>query len=152
MLNVPARRQPDETACLPTCVEAVIAFFGRSITTADVRRWCRTTAAGSDVDQAIQGLEDAGVDAELLQLSSRDDLIEMLDAGRPPIAILAEGPGWSHAVVVCDLDEHSVTFMDPRIGGYTRAPWDEFAAAWTRLSRETLLVGTARASHAGPQH
>jgi ABC-type bacteriocin/lantibiotic exporter with double-glycine peptidase domain len=141
MLHVPIRRQPDDTSCLPSCVDAVLGFFGMDVEHAQVREWCHTTAVGSDVDLAIQGLNDAGVDAELRQCESLDELEELLSEGRPPIVALSEGGSWSHSVVVCGMDEATVTVMDPRFGSEIHIPRDDFLLAWSSLAGETLLVG-----------
>jgi ABC-type bacteriocin/lantibiotic exporter with double-glycine peptidase domain len=143
MLSVPASRQPDDVSCLPTCIQAVLAFLGREPDPGLVEDWCHLTPLGCDVDLAIQGLNDAGIDAELRQCESLGELEEMLSEGQPPVAILTEGDGWSHSVVVCALDSKSVTVMDPRLGAYTRIPRGAFLNAWSALGGETLLVGGA---------
>jgi hypothetical protein len=66
----------------------------------DIRRWCCTTATGSNVDLAVQGLTEQGIDAELLQCHAIEELEALLAEGRPPIAVLTLGGGWSHTVVV----------------------------------------------------
>ena len=143
MLAVPLRKQEDETACLPTCVAAVLGFLGYEPPIDDVRYWCRTTERGSDVDLAIQGLNDAGVDAELLQCATLDELQPLLDEGRRPIVILSQGGGWSHSVVVCAIEPEAVVVMEPRTGGYLRIGREAFLGAWTPLAGETVLVGGA---------
>lgn len=144
MLRVPHRRQVDSVSCLPACVEAVLAYLGRDVPTEVVRRWCRTSAAGCDNDLAVQGLSDAGIDAELLQCEELADIEECLDAGRPPIVMLAVGDGWCHAVVLCGVSEDRVTCMDPIVGEYVELAREDFLLAWVPLSCETLLIGRRR--------
>ena len=141
MLRVPARRQPDSVSCLPTCVEVVLDFLGYHTEASENRRWCYTTRVGSDVDLAIQGLDDAGVDAELLQCDSLERLRDLIAEGRPPIVLFPEGGSWSHSVVVCSVDDAQVTIMDPRAGDYVALSVSDFSASWLPHSGETLLVG-----------
>jgi ABC-type bacteriocin/lantibiotic exporter with double-glycine peptidase domain len=149
MLLVPTRRQPDDVSCLPTCVLAVLEFLGREIEFADALRYCHTTAVGSDVDLAVQGLTAAGFDADLQQSGSLDDLSEWIAEGQPPIVALSLGDGWSHTVVVCDVTETSVTVMDPEVGRYVELSISAFIAAWVALSGETLIVA-GRSGNSGP--
>ena len=63
MLRVPRLRQPDDTSCLPTCVEAVLQFLGYDCSYSEVREWCHATPSGCDADLAIQGLHLAALKA-----------------------------------------------------------------------------------------
>jgi len=141
MLRVPTLRQPSETACLPTCVEAVLRYHGHACDSDEVRHWCHTRLEGSDADLAVQGLNDAGIDAELLQCGTLDDLRRLIEEDRPPIVLLWEGGGWYHAVVVCEADEASVVVMDPIPGSYVTVSTIEFLLAWQPVHADTLLVG-----------
>lgn len=140
MLRVPRLRQPDPTACLPTCVLCVLRYYGHAAEYRDVRAWCHSTPSGSDPDLAVQGLADAAVDAQLLQCSSEEELRELIEDGVPPIAALALGNGYYHTVVVCGVGENSVTVMDPMAGDYIDVPLSEFLMAWTPASGEVILL------------
>jgi len=143
LLAVPALRQPDATACLPTCVEAVLLFLGYAVTHREVYGWCHATPSGSDSDMAVQGLMDHGFDAELLQVDSLDTLAEYVEEGRPPIVVLVQPGGGIHAVVVCGLTREGVSVMDPAFGRLMTIPQHDFLQAWRRLDGESLLVGAA---------
>src|SRR5688500_8588401 len=119
MLHVPKLRQPDDTSCLPTCIEAVLSYLGYDCSPSEVRDWCHATVSGCDSDLAVQGLRDAGLDAALNQCSLAD-LGELIDAGYPPIILLNEAGDWYHAVVVCEITETQIVLMDPRTGDYQR--------------------------------
>lgn len=140
MLRVPTLRHPDETSCLPTCVESVLQFLGYPATHEEVRRWCHTRPEGSEADLAVQGLGEAGFDAVLVQCTFLAELEERVLEEQPPIVVLAEGEGWYHCVVVCGVDPAALTVMDPRVGIYVEIPTDEFLTAWTPLSADTLLI------------
>jgi ABC-type bacteriocin/lantibiotic exporter with double-glycine peptidase domain len=141
MLRVPRLKQPDSTSCLPTCVEAVLRYHGYAANAARIREWCYTTSRGSDADLAVQGLNEAGIDAELLQCGSLAEIRELLDQGRPPIVLLFEVGDYYHTVVVCDLDGDVFTFMDPRTGEYVQASAQELSLDWAPPSGEVLLIG-----------
>jgi ABC-type bacteriocin/lantibiotic exporter with double-glycine peptidase domain len=140
MLPVPKLRQPDETSCLPTCIEAVLRFLGYGCSPAEVREWCYTTNSGCDADLAVQGLRDAGYDATLGQVTIAD-LREMLDSGYPPIIVLPEGDGWYHAAVVCDISAAGFVLMDPRIGDYQFLPHESLLEKWLPGHDEVMQVG-----------
>lgn len=141
MLQVPCLRQPDDTGCLPTCVRAVLSYQGREVEHAEVSRWCRSSTLGTVAELAAQGLAEQGVDAELVQADSLEELASFLDEGRPPIVLLYEAPGWSHAVVLCAVDERTVTVMDPRLASYDQGDIAQFTDAWLAVTGDTLLVG-----------
>jgi ABC-type bacteriocin/lantibiotic exporter with double-glycine peptidase domain len=140
MLHVPKLRQRNDTSCLPTCVESVLQFLGYDIAPSEVAGWCHTTLSGCDVDLAVQGLRDAGFDASLSQCSVAD-LSELIDVGHPPIIILKEVEGWTHAVVVCDITDSKVVLMDPRTGGYQLLTHEELYIMWLPGHGEVMQVG-----------
>jgi hypothetical protein len=105
------------------------------------REWCWTTTLGSEADLAVQGLTDAGVDADLVQPTRLSAIRGFLEEGRPPIILLAEGPRWYRTVVVCAITDTAATVMDPRIGAYTDIPLAELQLAWLPPAGEVLLVG-----------
>ena len=142
MLRVPRLRQPDETSCLPTCVEAVLRFLDYDCSAAEVREWCYTTKSGCDADLAVQGLREAGFDAMLGQ-PTLADLREMLDAGYPPIIVLREIDGWYHAAVVCEINAAGFVLMDPRIGDYQYFSVEAVLEKWFPGHDEVIQVGKA---------
>lgn len=140
MLRVPAFRQADDTSCVPTCIRSVLAFHGRNVDAPEVHAWCRTTRLGSDADTAVQGLIDAGHDAELNQLVM-EDLVHALEDQRPPIVVLSHGNGWLQAVVVCEIGPRDIIVMDPRVGTYVSLTRAEFELSWAAVSGESLFIG-----------
>lgn len=144
MLRVPTLRQPDDVTCLPTCIRAVLAYHGRRVTSRDAADMCRTHEAGSGVVHALDALVDAGLDADLLQFDSVDDLTDLVTDGRPVIALLRHRGGGYHAVVVCGVTQDAVTIMDPAPGEYVTMPISQFMDMWSPLQSEGILVGARR--------
>ncbi len=142
MLQVPRIPQPDDVTCLPACVRAVLAYWGQSLSDAEAAALCRTFLRGTLLDVAVRGLADAGIDADLRQFDSTDELAELLDEGRPVIVILRHPAGGLHAVVVCDVDASVVTIMDPAVADYRTLPLSRFEDLWCRVHNEGLIVGS----------
>ena len=140
MLRVPAIRQPSEITCLPTCVRAALLFLGRSIPQEEAEDACGTGSRGTVVDVALDGLAGAGMDAELRQFASIDDLLGELSDGQPVIALIRHPSGSLHAVVVCDVTDDTVTIMDPGKGAYEGVPRQQFEDYRCRIQNEGLLV------------
>lgn len=146
VLLVPPIRQPDDMSCLPTRVRSVLAFWGRRVSDDDAAAMCHTLAWGTVVDFALGALADAGVDADLQQFDSLDDLQDVLSSGQPVIVMLRHPGGGFHAVVACDVAIDGVTIMDPDPGDYKSIPRHEFETLWCRVQNEGLLVGSRRLS------
>jgi ABC-type bacteriocin/lantibiotic exporter with double-glycine peptidase domain len=91
MLFVPKLRQPDGVSCLPTCIQAALAFHGRQQELGELRARCAATSVGSNADLAVHRLNDAGYDAELAQIDCLEEPEETLSAGLPPIVLVSEG-------------------------------------------------------------
>ncbi len=145
MLKVPLVRQPNDTACLPTCVRAVLAYRGFRLSHDDVAEMCRTQKTGSAAELAVDGLIEAGIDAELHQFDGMVELQAALEDGRPVVAILQHLSGGTHAVVVCEISADTVTVMDPALGDYVELPVQRFEAFWAPIQSEGMLIGKAEA-------
>jgi ABC-type bacteriocin/lantibiotic exporter with double-glycine peptidase domain len=130
-------------------VASVLSFLGYDVDPSDIRRWCHTTIVGSDADLAVQGLVEQGIDADLLQCHSVEELEVLLAEGRPPIGALTLGGSRSHAVVVCDIQADAVVVMDPMVGDYVRVSREAFLLDWLPLSGEILLIGGSRLRRRG---
>lgn len=144
MLRIPRLRQPNSVACLPTCVRAVLAYHGRQVSDDEAAEMCRTDSAGTVADLAVQGLAEAGIDAEFRQFGSLDDLREWLLDGSPIITFLWHPAGSAHAVVVCDVSADTVTVMDPALGDCIELPIAQFEALWCDLDNGGIVIGHAR--------
>jgi len=124
MLPVPRYRQRDPISCLPTCVHAVLEYRHgeNAITYEDVFEACCLDSKGAVVDLAIQGLQEAGWDLGILTYQDLASIKELVDIGDPVVvirAVIQQGSNsLGHAVVVCALDDSSITVMDPAVGDY----------------------------------
>ncbi|MBI3945501.1 MAG: C39 family peptidase [Armatimonadetes bacterium] len=150
MLHVPTFRQPDDVACLPTCVRAVLAFRGYPLSDEDASRLCQTDYEGTVIDLALSGLADAGLDADLHQFESVAELRELIADGQPVVTFLRHPSGSLHAVVVCDVTPSAVTVMDPGPGEYAMLPLSRFEDLWCRVQNEGIVVGRTAASASRP--
>ena len=143
MLRVPCLRQPTKVTCLPTCVRAVLAYHGREIGDGEAAEMCNLGHAGAVAELAVDGLTDAGIDFSIRQFAEIGELGEELDDSGPVIAFVGHPSGSPHAVVVCDVDEDAVTFMDPAFGEYTTLSTAEFESAWQQVEHEAMTIGRA---------
>jgi hypothetical protein len=136
----PPLRQPTHTKwCLPTAVLYVLRYQGiDDVPLEDVVDWCGARDTGCSIDEAINRLrgDETPIEIEVEDLSSADDpeLWERVNDDVAPDLVIAlivpELPGllWrptgdtvlsadpDHAVVVTNVTETYVEYMDPLYG------------------------------------
>lgn len=139
----PLRQPPGSNSCLPTAVLAVLLRYELDVSVEEVSLWCRETPDGCWLDDAMDGLREAGLDVEDLSGTSVEEIRSRVaaEADPQPVIVTLKDPfvpsGYDHAVVITDVSESpdgddtiaGVDFMDPLIG---RMEQDESGAFWDR--------------------
>ena len=145
MLRVPQIRQPHRSACLPTCVWAVLNFKGRVVSFEDVLEACDLDPEGANPVLSAAGLADAGFDIDPLEEPTIERIRRALDDHEPLIATLPVGSVddnvYAHAVVVCDLRAEQLVVMDPAVGEYVEIEVTRFLLQVEKGLAGTFLIG-----------
>ena len=137
------RQPPGSNSCLPTAVRAVLLYYELDVSGEEASLWCRETPDGCWLDDALDGLRDAGFDIEdLTGVTTEEMRLRVTAEPDPqPVIVTVKDPfvpsGYDHAVVVTnvgrpspeDMPLASVEFMDPLTG---RLEQDESGAFWDR--------------------
>ena len=146
LLSVPLLRQRDRTDCLPTCVEMVVAYFGQTVSPDWLRQALEATDIGTPGFKSLR-LRHYGYDVTYIPATDERPLVEALNAGIPPIALILTRnlSYWryhtAHAVVVIELDPLTVTLNDPAFPDAPRqVPYDEFMLAWSDYDQLYAIV------------
>jgi ABC-type bacteriocin/lantibiotic exporter with double-glycine peptidase domain len=144
-LNIPNYCQQKPSTCLPSCIKAVLEYFGTSLAEDTIVCACRTTLAGTIAELALEGIRTLGYDGVLIEGETIEFLLSALDEGHPVIVFVdgAELPyatGGAHAVVVCGYEAGEITCMDPALGQHVALDIITFLRAWLGMGYEGLLV------------
>lgn len=131
MLRVPFVLQPDAVTCLPSCIFAALQCQGHSIEYEDIEQICKLDHRGAVPDIAIAAIREDGWDVEEIVNFEITRLREAIDDGIPIVARVNikgySGEAFDHAVVVCDIAEDEVVYMDPQSSSeYQRLPLHGF--------------------------
>lgn len=107
----------------------MLTFEGYSVEYEDIQSVCRLSHLGALDYIAIQSLQEAGWDVEVVTDLDLEAIRSALKEDRPLIISLPLGAVGSvsllHAVVVCDLTDETVIVMDPLIGDYRTIRLDD---------------------------
>lgn len=138
-LNVPLFPQNDRADCLPTCVEMVLAFFGRSVRRNWLSKILESTEFGTPGYKVVN-LQPYGYDVTYTSAVNSRPLKQALEEGLPPIVMIftAALTYWqqetAHSAVVIALDNNEVVLNDP---AFPDAPqvvsYEAFMLAWSDL-------------------
>ncbi len=145
LLSVPHFEQSRDGFCLPACIQMVLAYWGRSITEAELAKQLQTTSLGTPI-RHVERLRRYGYRVEFGS-STVQQMKEHLTAGRPVITRLWTEmlDYWdtvtSHVVVVTGFDEHYVYLNDPGWATFPMAVlWDGFLAAWAEFDETSAII------------
>ncbi|MFO7631725.1 MAG: C39 family peptidase [Caldilinea sp.] len=146
MLNVPRLAQRDRADCLPTCIEMVLAFYGRTVD----HTWLRQVLDSSPIGTPgfkVRNLEPHGYEVTYASATDERVLLQALVSGAPPIALIltANLSYWdietAHAVVIVGIDGELVIVNDPAHSASSqRIARNEFMLAWSDFDYLYALV------------
>jgi ABC-type bacteriocin/lantibiotic exporter with double-glycine peptidase domain len=144
MPPVPYAAQISDGACLPACVQMVLAYYGRKVSQTQLIRLLGTTDAGTPFSR-LRLLSQLGA---AVDMRTNGTLAE-LQATLPVIVGLHTGwlPGYivesQHAVVVIDIDTEGIRILDPAQGADPiLLSENEFLAAWIEMDCIFAVVGS----------
>lgn len=142
-LAVPDVRQSNGYTCGPAALQAVLAYYGIAVREDELATAMGANAENGTTPEAIVSAARArGLDAELREGLTVDDLRAELDASRPVIVEMqawtdsphvdwASDWGDGHYAVLIALEGDNLVFEDPSVlGSRSQLPRREFEARW----------------------
>lgn len=117
LLAVLHLRQRAESDCVPTCVQMVLAYLGRTEIYEQIARLLGTRWFGTPLENILR-LDQLGLKVTLKE-SSLEEILQHLQNNRPVISFANTSnlPYWrtdtDHAVVIVGVDDDSVYANDP---------------------------------------
>lgn len=152
LLKVEHRPQEAEAGCLAACVQMAMAYFGLSVSQAELNRLLDLTPGGIPVLRLTR-LEQHYDVLVALRRGTLDDLIRALERDLPPIVFVRTGqlPYWTidtqHAVLISGYGGSDFLVNDPAL---PTAPqhvaaldlslaWDEFDNRYALLSHVKVV-------------
>jgi uncharacterized protein len=143
LLNVPDVRQPTNSSCGPTALQAVLAYYGNDKPVDDLINMTNSTENGTSPDNIAQTARNFGFSADIKENMSVQDLQQNINQGTPTIIVCQAwkdgntSGNWTgdqddgHYMVVIGIDNQNVYFEDPAIlGSRGYIPIQEFLDRW----------------------
>lgn len=143
-LKPPFRKQETTYSCVPACLRMVLLGFGLDLPEEALRELCDCSPLfGTEAMRAVEAARGLGFHATAKYTLRYDELRGLVEGGRHPIAYLSleaiGGTEESHAVVVVEADEETVTVYDP-LHGERRLSRQSFTTAWAARHNLVILV------------
>ncbi|MCA1566049.1 MAG: YopT-type cysteine protease domain-containing protein [Acidobacteria bacterium] len=137
-------KQETSYSCVPACLRMVLSGFGLDLTEGRLRELCDCSPIfGTDAMRAVEAARGRGFVRTAKYTLQYDELRSLVADGRHPIAYLSleaiGGTEESHAVVVIEADDQTITVYDP-LYGERRISRQSFAAAWAARRNLAILV------------
>ena len=142
--GLPRLRQPTIGSCLLTAVQAVLQYHGDSTTLNELADYCQafpggfcywqTALDGLATEFDVEDLEDDW-DAVSDAVNNNEEPV-VVTIARPDVAVIRE----DHAVVLVDVDEESVTYLDPMTGDFVQANISVFLLWWNTPGARAMLL------------
>lgn len=135
-------KQETTYSCVPACLRMVFSGFGLDLSEERLRELCDCTALfGTDALRAVEAARSLGYAGAAKYTLSYDELRRLVEDGRNPIAFLSleaiGGTEESHAVVVVEAGDATVTVYDP-LYGERAISQQSFSTAWA--TRRNLMI------------
>ncbi|MBI3913049.1 MAG: C39 family peptidase [Chloroflexi bacterium] len=154
IIRLPHLPQEHDFSCVAACARMVLAFYGKPISEAELRRILKTRPGIGTHPIHLRNLESLGVAATWPYPSTSAELQQLVDAGHPIIAFVwtgslrdyteTEGIDYLHTVVVVGFSDPSVLVHDPRLTtGPIEIPRTVFADAWKYADHLIAVISPA---------
>ncbi len=161
LLNVPDVRQPTNSSCGPTSLQAVLAYYGTDTSLSKLINMTNSSENGTAPDNIAQAARDLGFSAEVKENMTLQDLQQNINQGIPTIIA---GQAWKdnttgnwindtddgHYMVVIGMDDQNIYFEDPAIlGSRGYIPIQEFLDRWHDLYLNPQTGNNTTVTHLG---
>ncbi|MGH9935015.1 MAG: cysteine peptidase family C39 domain-containing protein [Blastocatellia bacterium] len=137
--------QEHVASCVAACVRMVLSGFGQFTTEQRIRQVLGNPLSGLSLDQAYQRIVSHGADVALHADWGLIDLRDCLREGWRPIIGVERRylghPDALHAVVLIEIDSHSVQALDPLGSSIPETITPEiFESAWISAGQQALVI------------
>ena len=129
--------QEQKTDCGAAALAAVLAYWGKSTSLAEIRESCAGGPEGIAASSLREVARAGGLEAYLIR-ATREDLELELAAGRPVLVGVLRS-GRAHYELVTGLEGNRVLLVDPAVGRVEQA-WSRFAREWAGAANLALVV------------
>ncbi len=119
-------KQNDPSDCGVAALATVARHYGKQINTAKLREITRTTLSGTTMQGLIRGAEELGFSTR----PARGSYEALSDAPLPFIAHVQREDGFTHFIVVYEVDEAGVVAGDPEDGKIRSIDREDFEEMW----------------------
>ncbi|MBO4557289.1 MAG: peptidase domain-containing ABC transporter [Bacteroidales bacterium] len=145
MKTVKPVKQHDQTDCAVACIAAIARYYGLVLPIATLRQVCGAGMEGTTIKGIMDGCQTVNLDARPLKSPAKD--LEAVGAEQlPAIMHVTNAEGDPHFVVLCAVNDATVSIMDPAEGKIVKKTRDEFTATW---SGYLVLVSPGEGFHPG---
>lgn len=139
-------KQEQDHTCVPACIRVVFHRLGFVFSEAQICAACKTTALGTDQNEAADGITSLGFQATNLKGAAFNVIAQSIHRGIPVIVFLSVhdlpygGYAGMHAVVVNDVGKNEVSFVDPARGEEIMVDFKTFLKAWQARGCRCLII------------
>jgi ATP-binding cassette subfamily B protein len=127
MSSIPTVKQRDITDCGAACLKSVASRYGLDMPVAQLRQFASTDEEGTN----IVGMIDAAQEMGFMAKGVRGNLDSLNRIPLPAIAHVVIDGQLNHFVVIYEVNEANVTFMNPDEGRVQTLSIGEFDEIWT---------------------
>ncbi|HPZ10016.1 MAG TPA: C39 family peptidase [Candidatus Eremiobacteraeota bacterium] len=152
LLNLPDTRQTTDYSCGASSLQSVLMYWtGTEYTEEELIEKLNTTTNGTHPDDIVRVTRQEGLQAELKENLTLEDLEKEIKAGRP---VIVDGQAWrdgedlekpwsevwesGHYMVLIGMDKENIYFEDPSLfGSRGSMKREEFLERWHDYEGET---------------
>lgn len=145
-IPVPHFLQETDYTCLPACVRMVLAFLGDDQPERKLALAFQTVPDWGTLPGNVEtALTTWGYRVRWFENVMLERLEQLHANNFPVIAFLRavdlpHGTGGLHAVVIVDIDEQSVSCLDPTLDHDLKLDLAEFLRIWARLNQQGMVI------------
>lgn len=127
MSSIPTVKQRDVTDCGAACLKSVASHYGLNMPVARIRQFASTDEEGTNIVGMVEACEELGFMAK----GVRGFLDSLHRIPLPAVAHVVIEGHLHHFVVIYEVNEKKITFMNPDEGRVQTVSLGEFDEIWT---------------------
>jgi ABC-type bacteriocin/lantibiotic exporter with double-glycine peptidase domain len=145
-MKLKAFQQKHSHSCIPACIRIVLEYWGFSYTEEElITACCCLPGTGTLPEDAVSGIESLGYNALWFEDANIERLMSLTDNQWPVIIFLYAGDlpyGRSglHAVVISNIKNGRVKYIDPSLSKEMTLDLKVFLKAWAVLDNQGIVI------------